>query len=320
MAKGFLFPGGVLSLPREAAERLLKAQSGDGALLYLCLLSGKDAASLQWDSGRLQGAYTLLVTLDLLDSADPPTAQPNTPPEPVTPPAYSSLDITQALTAPTPFSPLVEELQRLLGKILSPSDLQTLYVIYDYLALPAEVILLLTNWCMEETTRRYGNGRKPTLSQIKKEAFLWHRQGIDTLESAETYLSRLARRTEQGNHLLTLIGVHGREPVEAERRYLDAWSDMQFDDDALTLAYEKTVLKKSEMNWPYMNSILKNWHQQGLHNKTEITEKERLRWEKPRAPAGTIGSPVSAAAVEKRFQEDIDRFNAFYEENYGKGD
>ena len=49
----------------------------------------------------------------------------------------------------------VRELERRLGRVLSTADLKLLYTIYDYLALPAEVVLLLTTWCIEETERKY---------------------------------------------------------------------------------------------------------------------------------------------------------------------
>ena len=41
----------------------------------------------------------------------------------------------------------------------------------DHLALPAEVILMLVGWCTEEMERKYGPGRKPFLSQIRREGF-----------------------------------------------------------------------------------------------------------------------------------------------------
>lgn len=73
-------------------------------------------------------------------------------------------------------------MERRLGKKLSANDLRSLYTLYDHLALPAEVVLMLVGWCTEEMERKYGPGRRPFLSQIKKEGFVWARQGIDTME------------------------------------------------------------------------------------------------------------------------------------------
>ena len=311
MAKGFLFPGGIVSLPKEAAERILRTGSGDAALLYLCLLSREDATSLKWPSDRLTAAFGELVRLELLDPEKPVSKAPEVPPEPVTPPTYSSEDITLALETASPFSALVEELQRRLGKLLSPADLQTLYTLYDYLALPAEVILLCAGRCMEEIARKYGPGRKPTLSQIKREAFHWRRLGVDTLEAAEAHLAKMAAQEETAARLLPLVGIYGREPLEAERRYLESWAEWPFDDESIRLAYEKTVLKKQSMNWAYMNSILRNWHQKGLHTKAEILAKDGPK--RPAAPAGT-----SPAAQNDLVLQDMEQMEWLLKQSGGK--
>lgn len=44
---------------------------------------------------------------------------------------------------------------------MNDTDLKSLYTIYDYLALPAEVILMLAHWCAAEAERKLGPGRRP---------------------------------------------------------------------------------------------------------------------------------------------------------------
>lgn len=277
MAGEILLPGAVLSLTAQAAERLVAAADPDAALLYLHLLSRGgvyDAAgaakALRWGPDRTHAAFTSLVGLGLA-SPSQETAAPAVPPEPDEPPEYSAADIARELEdGKSPFPALVGEVQRRLGKILSTADLKLLYTLYDYLALPAEVVLLLVNWCCEETERKYGPGRKPRMSQIRKEGFVWRRLGVDTAEAAEEHLKRQAVLRDRESALLPLLGVTGRSAVEGERQYLSAWLDMGFGEEAVALAYERTVLKKQSMNWPYMNSILRSWHQKGLHTVEEI--------------------------------------------------
>lgn len=276
MADTLLLPGGVLSLSAQAADRLIAAGGGDAALLYLLLLrqggafdSGQAARTLKWTAERVHAAYGALEKLSLVSAA--PSAAPAVPPEPDTPPEYTGADIARELEdTRSPFSALVEEVQRRLGKLLSPADLKQLYTLYDYLALPAEVILLLVNWCVEETERKYGAGRRPRMSQIRKEGFAWRRLGIDTAEAAEEYLKKQSVLRDRESRLLPLLGISGRPAVDGERNYLSAWLDMGFGEDAIRLAYERTVLKKQSMSWPYMNSILRSWHQKGLHTPEEI--------------------------------------------------
>jgi DnaD/phage-associated family protein len=313
MAKGFLFPGGILSLPREAAERLLAAQNGEAALLYLSLLSRGDAGGLSWSETKVQEIYETLVKLELADSEKSVLPEKEVKLEPDEPPQYGIADITLAMKEASGFSWLISELQRRLGKILSNADLETLLLLYDYLALPPEVILLLVNWCIAQIEKKYGSGRKPTLTQIKKEAFRWHRQGVDTLESAEAYLHTLTVRNEAANRLLPLVGILGRTAVEAERRYLEAWGEMGFEDEAIRMAYEKTVLKKQAMNWPYMNSILRSWHQKGLHTKAEIQAKEQGGWKRPQMSTAAT-KPMDSSEVQDRLRQDLDRLDRLLEQ------
>ncbi len=277
MANGPLLPGGVVAMTGEAARRLMASGNGDAALLYLYLLSpGADPAlvkaggALKWDGDRLSGAYDALVSLGLAAPL-PPAAPPVPDPLDQEPPEYTAEDVTAELSDPaSSFPGLVTEVQRRLGRVLSTADLKALYTLYDYLALPAEVICLLVNWSMEEYERKYGPGRRPRLSQIRKEGFAWRRMGLDTAEAAEAYLKKQTALHTREGAVLAMLGVTGRPAVEGERRYIAAWVDMGFPDEAIRLAYERTVLKKQSMSWPYMNSILKSWHQKGLHTPEQI--------------------------------------------------
>ena len=203
----------------------------------------------------------------------------------------------------------MEEVQRQLGKLLSTADLKILYSLYDYLALPAEVILMLTTWCVEESERKYGPGRKPRMSQIRREGFIWHRLGVDTPEAADAHLRHLTALAGRERSLLPRLGISGRAPVEGERKYIAAWVDLGFDDETICLAYERTVLKKGSLNWAYMNSILKSWHQKGLHT-VEQVESSDSAWRRAAGPA----APPAPGPGDDRAQADMERLRRFLKE------
>ncbi len=316
MAGKLLYPGTILSLSADAADRLCASGSGDAALLYLFLLRRSGvfepraaAHTLRWDPDRTAAAFDALVKLGLADrneTAPPPPA----PAEPEEPPEYTAADLTRELEdSASPFPGLVGEVQRRLGKILSTSDLKMLYTLYDFLSLPAEVILLLVNYCVEEMERKYGPGRKPRLSQIRKEGFVWRRLGVDTVEAAEAYLRRQSLLRTRTAAVLPLLGITGRAPVDAERKYIAAWLDMGFEDSAIRLAYERTVLQKGGMNWPYLNSILKSWHQKGLHTVAQIQAGDSSR---PR-PAANAPQPMPTrpGEADRRVREDLERMREY---------
>lgn len=300
MAANLFLPGGVVAMPAEAADRLIASGSGDAALLYLYLLRKNGAASLEeagnalrWDGARLTTAWDVLSGKGLAPAM--PQAAPTKPLQ-EEPPEYTAEDIARELDDQnSPFPALVGEVQRRLGKILSTVELKTLYTIYDFLALPAEVICLLVSWCVEEMERKYGPGRMPKMPQIRKEAFVWHRLGVDTAEAADAYIKRQAEMRTREGQVLSLLGITGRPAVDGERKYIAAWTDMGFGDEVIRMAYERTVLKKQTMSWPYMNSILRSWNQKGLHTPAEIETGDAAPM-RPQGPAPNAPAPAGPGA------------------------
>ena len=308
-----LLPGSILSMSAQAAERLIRLDSGDAALLYLHLLGHPDPSGLKWPALRLQTAMDQLVSQGL---ARPQTAPVVPDPGPEPPPEYSMEDVTSALTSGSSFSALCDEVERRLGKKLSTSDLKSLYTLYDHLALPMEVILMLVAWCIEEMERKYGPGRRPFLSQIKKEGFIWSRRGIDTIEAAEAHIQKMTSMRGREKEVLRLLDIPARPLVEREKTYIAAWDEMGFDDESIRMAYEKTVLKKQSMDWGYMNGILRRWHEKGLHTAAAIQAGDR----DPRPiRAGGTTPPQPAPQEEQRTRENMERMRRMLQQMKEEG-
>lgn len=304
MATMVALAGGVVSMTGETADKLLTLP-GDAALLYIALArNGGDLIQaercLRWVKGRLEAAYESLQGAGLAGArvaAEPQPLQDNAPPE------YNTADVVAALKGDASFAALQREVERQLGVILTPADLKQLYTVYDYLALPPEVILMLTIWCVEEMEEKYGAGRRPRMSQIKKAAYRWRDMGIDTLTAAEEFLQRQKGLRLRERELLPRIGVRGRAPLDKERDYLATWIDWGFPDETIVMAYERTLLKKQAMSWPYMHSILKSWHAKGLHTPREIEAGDALPPEKAQ-----IQSPARRESQRsRRMAEDLAR-------------
>lgn len=325
MADSAYLPGNILSLALPAADRLIQAGSGDAALLYLYLLKTNgvyqtpDAArALRWEPERCDAAQSLLVTLGLSrqqEPTPPPVAQPE-------PPEYAAEDINREMeNLSSPFPSLVAEIQRRLGKVLSDNDLRSLYTIYDFFALPAEVILMAVNWTIEEHQRKYGQGRMPRMPQIQREASRWKERGVDTMEAAEAYLKRLSMLRDRSAQVLALLDIRDRQPVAREKEYIAGWMDMGFSDEAIRMAYEKTVLKKRTMSWSYMDAILKSWHQKNLHTVREIERSDAPP--SRRRPITGMGAaapqPGPPGEADRRARADMERMRQLLQKDKKEG-
>ena len=316
-----LMPNDILSLSAQAARRLIDSGNGDCALLYLALLeSGGDGEkarrALRWNSERLDVTYNQLVRLGLAAAQAAPQSVP-APAEADTPPEYSRSDLLTAMEKEPSFSDLCRAVEQCLGKPMSETDLKSLYTVYDYLALPGEVILLLAHWCAAETERKYGEGRRPRMAAIKKEAFRWKRMGVDTVEGAEDFLQKQQKLAGRERDILPLLDIRNRPPVDREREYIAAWVDMGFADDAIRLAYERTLFQKQQMNWAYMNSILKRWHQAGFHTAAQAEAGDKP----PQRGQGRVSAPLPAAddrqQSARKLKGDMDWMDEFLKNQKG---
>ncbi len=271
---------GSISMTNRTADKLIDQASGDGALLFLYLLrhngyydpyaAGK---SLHWDGERVTRTFAELENLELVKGVEvekSPTVSAADAPE------YTSEMIAEELESSTSHFPsLLNEVERKLGNKLSYQNLRILMELYDYLALPPEVIYLLVSYMVEETAYRKGAGIRPKMWEIKREGYRWAAKGLDSLDTATAYVEKMSYFRSQEGQVLAIVGITGRRATDKERTYINSWLEMGFGEEAIHLAYEKTLFNIRVWKWTYCNGILKNWHQKNLHTVEEIVAAER---------------------------------------------
>lgn len=262
----------VVLRPTEV-DRLLQSHDGDAALLYLCLrrtdrgVTPKELMErLGWSELKLSAAETALQKMGLIDA--PAVREPLAPAEERA--VYTASDLTQMLETDDGFRMLVPQTEEKLGKKLKTADLQILAGLYDDLGMPEDVIFQLVSHCIERCQSRYGPGRRPTMRQIEKEGYYWARLGIFDQERAAAYLKDWADKQEYMSRYMQVLGLGNRRAVDSEQRYISAWIDKGFSPEVVALAYDKTVFYKKELNWRYLNAILRRWDESGWHTVEEV--------------------------------------------------
>lgn len=128
---------------------------------------------------------------------------------------------------------------------------------------------MLICYCKDRARRR-GSHRNPSLRTIEKEAYAWAEKGIDTIEEASAFIQSQNVRASRLSQLMEVLQIRGRNLTAAEERYAFAWLDMGFENEAVSIAYERTCLNTGGLNWAYMNKILLRWHEAGLHSAAAI--------------------------------------------------
>jgi len=280
--------GAEVNISKLQAGKLLGAASGDAALLYLYIQCGNDPAraesDLHMNDVRYQCAVATLRQLGLWEEKHPMMLVGERP-------AYSETDVICAASADRDFRSVYEEVQRLLGRHLNTEELKILLGFVRYLGMPAEVISILVSYCKIRATRN-GSTRNPSLRTIEKEAYAWAERGIDTLEEAIAYTQAQEVRRSRLGRLKELLQLGSRKLTPAEERYAQQWLDWGFEEEAISMAYERTCLNTGGLVWAYMNKILDRWQEAGL-----VTAEQIKAGDKKPVPQGASGQ-LGAAELE----------------------
>lgn len=291
--------GETITIEQGDVRKLLSAANPDTSLLYIYLKSGNDPAGaaedLHMSQARLTCASATLRQLGLwqeqqkvhMFSGERPT--------------YSEQDVVLAMGDDNAFRLLSGEVQRLLGRPMNTEELKILLGFVRYLGLPTDVISVLVCYCKDRARQR-GSLRNPSLRTIEKEAYAWAEQGIDTMEEAAAFIQTQNVRHSRMAGLLRVLQIRGRNLTAAEERYAQQWIDMGFDDDAVSIAYERTCLNTGGLNWSYMHKILSRWHEAGFRSGAQVRAGDRKPSENRKQERREL-DPDEQAAIARMLRE-----------------
>lgn len=270
----------------DIVDKLLKCSDGDGALLYLYALrhptdfNEKNAArELNFPAERMERALFTLANLEFTAAA--PAAKPEKKL-----PNYRAGELRQARTQDHRFSAVCEMAEKTLGRMLTEGQLRSLFTAYDYLGLPAEVIIeLLCHLKRDKTVIRR--------SDIEREASLWADMGLNTVEAAAQYLAQLDAEKPLIDAICKALELTNTTLTAAEQRHISSFIAMGFPPDAVALAAQRTQQQLGKFSWKYLSKILASWDSKGIHTVSEITALEPGRASQTNAAAMTA-SPAAA--------------------------
>ena len=160
-----------------------------------------------------------------------------------------------------------------------------------------EVILLAAREAV-----RFG-GR---LDDVLRLLTTWHEKGLTTPRQVEEYISAFYESNRMLSQLFEQCGK-SEKPAASDRALLSKWQkEWSFTAEMLNLAasYSRTAEKKM----PYMDAMLRAWHEQGIKN-PEAAQAARGRFEKPQAAAAAPqrkGKVVTEQLYTQRTYDEID--------------
>lgn len=158
--------------------------------------------------------------------------------------------------------------QEILGKTISERDMETIYWFYSSLKMPAEVILLLLEYCVSKGKNR--------MSYIEKVAISWNEMGLTTAENVALYLASEEKKTGFLYSIRKIMGIADRSLSQIEEKYLTTWHDeMGMSEEMIALAYEYCIIQTAKLSFPYMDKIISRWNVEGITTISAAEEDNR---------------------------------------------
>ncbi len=156
---------------------------------------------------------------------------------------------------------LIFAAEQYLARPLTPSDMETFFYINDELGFSMDLIEYLIEYCVckGKTSTRY----------IEQTAIGWAEAGVKDVESAKRGEKSYAGSDYYA--VLKAYGITDRSPVDSETGYVDRWKEEYgFTMPVILEAVSRTMKAIAKPSFPYTDSILKRWHDNGISSVEDI--------------------------------------------------
>ncbi len=196
------------------------------------------------------------------------TKKKDVPQRPLRPDIITS---AQIINSDKNLQDLLSMVQNALSKPLSSGGTSVIVMLYDTCGLPAEVIMMLVNYCISLG--------KSDMRTIERMGIKWADEEINTVQAVENRIAENKRSNENWNRVKYVFGLTSAgSPTSKQLKFADRWvGQWHFSDEMLRTAYELNVDSTGKMSLPYINKILKRWYDAGIFTIEDIEKNDKSK-------------------------------------------
>lgn len=164
---------------------------------------------------------------------------------------YTRSDLNAAIQGNEKIKQIFTLSAQLLNKTLNTNDMNIIYMFYDYLKFPPEVIFSLIEYCVSIG--------KSNMRYIEKVGLTWADDEINTTAKAAAFIKQKNREMEFDNKYKQMFKVYGRDFTDSEIKMIKSWvNDLKASDEIIMQAYDLTVINTGKLAFKYMDTVVKN--------------------------------------------------------------
>ncbi len=184
--------------------------------------------------------------------------------------SYGSAALATLLEKRTVTAELINEAQRVFGKMFNTYDTGIVVWLVDELGFDEESVLAMLGFAA-----RLG---KKSLKYVEKLALSFYDGGYVDFEAVAGRIRTLEESAEVIGQIKKLYGVGSRALTTSEKNMFEKWTQkLGYGIDVITRAYEITVDNTKEPAPKYTNAIIEKWYAEGLRSLEDIEKYEQAR-------------------------------------------
>ena len=194
---------------------------------------------------------------------------------------------------------LIDECQKLAGKMFNPHETNKIVYIYDTLGLSCEYVLSVYNYCK--------NNGHTAVHYVEKTIFNLYNENVDTDEKLRGYLKRKEELDSLAGKIRRLMGLGNRALTKKEEGIISKWQTVYSTPfELIEYAYELMINSGAKPNLAYMEKIIANWFKSGITTVEQAAEdniryKESKQNEKSDSKASFDNDEFFEAALKRSY-------------------
>lgn len=162
---------------------------------------------------------------------------------------------------------MLRDIERLLGRPLSPSEFTTYISWKKQFNFSSELILLLIEYCV---SKGKNNSR-----YMEKVAMAWSDLNITTIEDAQNHIRKTEDKWGTYREILKFLGIRNSDIMKPQEDMLEKWTTKyNFSLDIIKKACDICFQRLNRADFKYIDGILSSWHKNNLKTMQAIEEKE----------------------------------------------
>ena len=163
---------------------------------------------------------------------------------------------------------MLKDIEKILGRTLSPKEMEMYLGWQKEFSFPSELILLLVEYCASKGKSDY--------RYIEKVALTWHDMNITTMAQAQNYIKQTEDKWVKIREILSYLGIKNNDLMKPQEEMIDKWlTTYNFDLDVIKKACNICADRLNRADFKYIDGILTNWFNNNIKTLDDIAVKDK---------------------------------------------